>query len=353
MDLKEVDMRKHESIRNGLPRYALLVMVLWPGMMLLAQGSANNNGASGSAFLNIGVGARAMGMAGAVGATIDDPTALYWNPAGIAGLQGIRIAAEHNQWVADMNHEFFGLVVPLNDQFNIGLSVVYFSSGDIEITTIDEPRGTGRMYNTSDLSLGGTISWVVTSDLSVGATLKYIKNSLYTVSAQGIAFDAGAVFNTRFHSLCIALAATNLSANREYRGDALDFEYPPPYPGAEAIRASFNNTPFSLPLTYRAGISLEVFELIDQPMEGHTVHMAVDLVQPWDGPEKVSLGAEYAFDKTFFARTGYIFNADELGFNAGGGVRIGMGGTTVDLNYAVSTLQRFSAVHRIGLGIAL
>jgi len=342
-----VNRRSHRILR----RWTLLVVLLSPGIALFAQGNANNNGASGSAFLNIGVGARAMGMAGAVGATVDDPTALYWNPAGIAGSLGIRVAAEHNRWVADMNHEFFGLIVPLNDQFTLGMSVIYFSSGDIEVTTIDQPRGTGTMYNTSDVALGGTLGWMITNDLSVGTTLKYIKNNLYTVSAQGVAFDAGAIFNTRFHSLCIALAVTNLSSNREYRGDALDFEYPPPYPGAEPIRASFNNTPFSLPLTYRAGISLEAFELIEQPMKDHQVHVAVDLVQPWDGPEKVNLGAEYAFENTFFIRTGYIFNADELGFNAGGGVRVSLAGTVFDLNYAFASLQRFSAVHRIGLGV--
>lgn len=334
----------------GVP---ILLMALLPPGAIFAQGNANNNGASGSAFLDIGVGARAMGMGGAVGAVIDDPTALYWNPAGIVPIQGIQVAVEHNRWVADMSHDFFGLVIPLNDQFKLGVSLIYFSSGDIEITTIDQPRGTGSTYSTNDLALGGTLGWSVTNDIAVGATLKYVRNTLYSLTAEGMAYDAGATFNTRFHSLKVAIAVANLAAKREYQGDALDFEYPPPFPGAEPIRASFNNTPFTVPLSYRAGISMELFELIDQPMEQHRLLVCADLVQPSDGPEKLNIGAEYAFDNQFFLRTGYIFNADELGFNAGAGVRLGLQGLTFDVNYAFSSLQRFSAVHRIGLGIVL
>jgi hypothetical protein len=314
------------------------------------QGSATNTGSTGSAFLNIGVGARAMGMGGAFGTLADDPTALYWNPAGIAGLQEVRVSVEHTWWVADMRHDFLGVVVPLDDRFKLGLSVIYFSSGDIEITTIEQPKGTGQTYSTSDMSLGGTLSWALTNDLSVGATLKYIRNDLYNLAASGIAFDAGAQFNTRFHSLSVALAVANLGGQMQYTGASLDFQYPPPYPGAEPIRASFNNTPFSLPLTYRAGLLLEAFELFEQPLQGHKLFIAGDLVQPSDGPNKFNLGAEYSYDGRFFLRSGYIFNADELGFNAGGGVRVPFEGITLEAQYAFSSLKSFSAVHRLGVG---
>jgi len=41
-------------------------------------------GTNAAAFLEIGVGARAMAMGGAYGAVANDASALYWNPAGIA-----------------------------------------------------------------------------------------------------------------------------------------------------------------------------------------------------------------------------------------------------------------------------
>lgn len=318
-----------------------------------AQGNANNNGASGSAFLNIGVGARAMGMGGAAAAIVDDATALYWNPSRITMIPSIRIASEYTQWVAEMDHGFFGAVIPLTDQITIGGSVIYLSSGDIEITTIEMPRGTGELYSTSDIALGATLGYRVTTDLSVGATLKYVRNDLYSLSASGIAFDFGATFDTRFHGMQLAFQANNIGASRAYSGRALDFYYAPPYPGAEPIRANYSNVPFLLPLSYHAAVAVEAFEFIGERTEGQTLMVAADLVQPYTGPEHLHLGAEYSYEDRLFARTGYSFNTDEFGFNAGFGGRVTIGSYMVEINYAYATLQRFDGVHRYGIGFTL
>jgi len=53
--------------------------------LLLLAGSAGAN------FLETEVGARAMGMGGAFVAVADDVTALHWNPAGLADLEGTQV----------------------------------------------------------------------------------------------------------------------------------------------------------------------------------------------------------------------------------------------------------------------
>src|SRR5512136_695884 len=58
------------------------------GSLLLAPASS-----FGAGFALFEHGARAVALGGAFGATADDPTAIYYNPAGIAFLPGTQIAA--------------------------------------------------------------------------------------------------------------------------------------------------------------------------------------------------------------------------------------------------------------------
>jgi hypothetical protein len=60
-------------------------IVLLVTSVLLAAAPASAN------FLEVETGARAMGMGGAFVAVADDVTALHWNPAGLADLDGIQV----------------------------------------------------------------------------------------------------------------------------------------------------------------------------------------------------------------------------------------------------------------------
>mgnify|MGYP006299183983 CR=1 FL=1 len=63
--------------------------------MILAAFSKTGAGEYAADFLNIDVGARAAGMGGAFTAIADDATAFYWNPAGLASQNELRIHADH------------------------------------------------------------------------------------------------------------------------------------------------------------------------------------------------------------------------------------------------------------------
>ena len=63
----------------------LRVSILSVVVLLLLAGAVQAN------FLETELGARAMGMGGAFVAVADDVTALHWNPAGLAGLQGLQV----------------------------------------------------------------------------------------------------------------------------------------------------------------------------------------------------------------------------------------------------------------------
>ncbi len=75
----------------------VLLFLLGPGLLPASTGAA---------FLKIPVGPRVCGTGEAAVAYIDDASALFYNPAGLASVQTFDVLLAHNQWLLDMNHEY-------------------------------------------------------------------------------------------------------------------------------------------------------------------------------------------------------------------------------------------------------
>lgn len=93
-------------------------------------------------FLKIPVGARAMGMGGAFVALADDPTAVYWNPAGLIFANRRQVYAEHSEQFGDIaNHDFiaFRQALPRSESGvdqSLGLGFIRSAVDDIEVSTL-------------------------------------------------------------------------------------------------------------------------------------------------------------------------------------------------------------------------
>jgi hypothetical protein len=145
--------------RTGSLALALLLGAAAPA---LGQGTLGGQraGTSSATFLRIGVGARAVGMGESFVAVANDPSAIYWNPAGLASLQRRELAVSHVEWPADVSFSHLTLVLP-SRRFggSIGLQLGVLAT-DIEETTEFQPFGTGRTFSYSD---GRTSSWSVSA----------------------------------------------------------------------------------------------------------------------------------------------------------------------------------------------
>src|SRR5262249_41981427 len=62
-------------------------------------------GTSSGTFLDIGVGARAVALGESYVAVANDPSTIYWNPAGLASLQRQEVQFSHADWPADIHYE--------------------------------------------------------------------------------------------------------------------------------------------------------------------------------------------------------------------------------------------------------
>lgn len=88
-------------------------------------------------FLQIGVGARSLGMSNSVVASVNDVTAGYWNPAGLLELEDdLYLGLMHAEYFAGLaKYDYGAFAKKIDDSSSIALSFVRFGVDNIPNTT--------------------------------------------------------------------------------------------------------------------------------------------------------------------------------------------------------------------------
>lgn len=312
-----------------------------------------NAGTSAAAFLQIGVGARAQAMGNAATAVTRDATALFWNPAGVAGLEGaVNVAFDHTNWLADTRLNYVGMVFDLGAG-SVGLSVMDLQMVDEQaVRTVDQPDGTGEYYSASDLALAATYAVSLTDRFDVGVTGKYIREALWNESATALAVDLGIAYRTKLPGLYLAAAIANFGGDMQLDGRDLlrPYDDDPENASNDQLNARLDTDAFSLPLHFRFGFGYEALR-----SDLHRLTLAADLLHPSDNTEAVNLGAEYTFWNTLSLRGGVtaLFEADRTGgatFGVGVQRRL-LDGLGVSADYTYADWGVLDATHRLTIAV--
>ncbi|MDI6782302.1 MAG: PorV/PorQ family protein [bacterium] len=165
---------------------------------------------TGCEFLNFGAGARATAMGEAFTAVADDPTAVYWNPAGLASQDQEGVTMMHNNLYHglfnDMYYDGIVYACPLESGSVIGGGATYLHSGSHIITgynpNTQQYEKTGS-FQTSDIS--AILSYATEignkSQISFGMNLKYISTKVFYVHAKAYAADFGLIYHPSIKGL--------------------------------------------------------------------------------------------------------------------------------------------------------
>jgi hypothetical protein len=95
---------------------------------------------------------------------------------------------------------------------------------------------------------------------------------------------------------------------------------------------------------FSIGFAFEPYET-----DEHKLTTSFQLNHPNDNSENVVTGAEYSWNKTFFIRGGYKFNADEQNYFFGAGVNVPMTIAEFNFDYALSNFERLGNAHRFSI----
>ncbi|WP_461788157.1 putative type IX sorting system protein PorV2 [Pedobacter sp.] len=113
-------------------KYQLLIPLLFFAITIKAQRKYSNE------FLNLGVGSSAFGLSGSVVASVNDVTAGYWNPAGLARMQTPRqVSFMHSDYFAGIaKYDYGSFATSVQDNTAVvGASILRFGVDDIPDTS--------------------------------------------------------------------------------------------------------------------------------------------------------------------------------------------------------------------------
>jgi hypothetical protein len=334
---------------------AICVLVAGPAFSQSTSVDVSKTGTTAATFLEIGVGASAMGMGGAYVSVADNATALHWNPAGIAFLSQTDVALVHTNWIADTRFDFAGVVLPLGSFGSLGFSLTSLSMGDMMVRTVELPEGTGEYFSAGDLAGALTYSRQLTERFAIGITAKYIQQTIWHESASAFAVDVGTVFKTNlFGGMTIGATLSNFGTSMKMAGrDALQFvRLDPSKLGSNGqIPTDIVFDSWDLPLLFQFGLSTRV---VDNETYRWTV--AVDALHPNDNYESLNVGSEIVFADFLSFRGGYqslLLDQAEGGMSFGLGVTTSnfLGSMRVGFDYAYQDMGRLQGVHVFTIGL--
>ena len=153
-------------------------------------------------FLNIGVDAKSLAMGKAVTAISSDVNAIYWNPAGLTGVNNKSISLMHSSYFAGLaNYDYLAYAQPIeNENLFVAASLIRFGVDQIMNTTqlIDNNGQINfdriSFFSAADyaLTLGVAKRFNQIPGLSAGLNLKIIHRAIGKFAQSwGAGFDLG------------------------------------------------------------------------------------------------------------------------------------------------------------------
>jgi hypothetical protein len=330
--------------------------VVWCGLALALWAQQERYAA---AFLEIPLGARALGMGTAFTAVATDGTAFYWNPAGVGLLQEALLSgmysAQYGSPTSPLAHFFFtGVVLPVSG-LRVGVNWERFTVPDLrrypDLTRVLSPQEREELVRRAEqgefipnaddavwLTLArlivlpidfGWMRFTVPLELPVGVNVRLLRQRIAQHSASGIGLDVGLLLRVNLKDITFDERWPRLALGVSIRDI-----------GQTRILWT-TQRPHMVSSSVRWGIALT------QPLEFWDLEatLAYDREGRYGGSSHY--GMEVLYRRSFALRVGMHSRALTLGAGVDAGMLI------ADYAFLAETQEQLGNVHRLALSIRI
>ncbi len=311
-----------------------------------------NTGTTLGTFLQIEPNARIVAMGNAGVSAYDGIEGVYYNPASIGTVKSTEVIFSHNSWIANIQHDYVALAIPLGSLGAAFTTITALNSGDIEVRTVDQPLGTGERYSVNDVALSLGYGRQISPRFAAGAQVNYVQETIWHTSASAVTVNVGTLYRVSENGLRIGSSLTNFGTRGAFDGRDLRFTYDN-VPGQNGDNASLPATrytdSFAVPVMFRVGLAMPY-----RWGDGQRLLLEADAFHPNDNSESVSLGAEYSIKSLLALRAGWqnLFLEDsEVGATLGAGIGGRIDTYRYHVDYAWADQGRLGHSQRVSLAI--
>lgn len=336
-----------------MQRFLLVVLVvslLIPGVVF-GQEEVNKVGATAANFLKLEVGARAIGLGGAITSVVEDGTAMLFNPAGIATIGKPTLTYHNVDLYVDIRQHFTGLIVPIGLDMSIGFYINYVNLGHIYRTDINmQRRERGQYVFSSNSSYGMSFARRLTDRVLFGVSFKYILEKYWNSSASNFAADFGVIYEPGVGGLKLGLAVKHLGPEMKI-DKGPDFTFfkiqEENFPGNRQLPSRLILDKYPLPTTFSGGVAFDFVgpTSMIMPHDVHKLTVMSEVSDAYDAPLRTIVGVEYVWNDVLSFRGGSKQNYDTFKYSFGGGLKFQIMNSDLIFDYAYADYGDLEGVY--------
>jgi len=337
------------------------ILLFLSGSLAFA-GNPDRQGESGAGQLLFNPWARSAGLHSMNTSSISGVEAMRLNIAGLSRLvNGEFVLANSRVYEGTgITQTAGGFATKVGGSGAFGITLTSLSVGDIDVTTVNQPEGTGGTFAPNLFNLGLGYSYMYANKISVGLLVRAVSESLPDLNAFGFSIDAGVQYvSGPKDNFRLGISLNNIGSSMKFGGQGLAFQGPniDPSPGGSEYPLTYfqRSEPFQLPTLLNLGLSYDVYF-------GSKDYLRIlgNFTSNAYARDEIGGGAEFSFRDVFIIRGAYkhtlkqgvvVFENDVYtGFAGGFSAQVPMSkgsATKFGIDYAYRTTNPFRGTHNV------
>jgi hypothetical protein len=312
-------------------------------------------------FLSIGVNPRALAMSNSVVASVDDISAGYWNPAGLArSKEDIQLSFMHSEYFSGIaNYDYGSFGVKLNNENSVGISLIRFGVDNI-LNTLDLIKNGQINYN--NIKTFSAVDYAFLVSFSHRSNITGYKGGSFQKSQKLTRKNTEGLYyggNVKVIHRTIGSFATawgfGLDAGAQYNANGWNFGVM-----AKDITSTFNAWNFTWKPEEKAVLQSTDNVIPSNSLEITLPRLILGAGKKVDFNKNVSLLTEVDLDVTFDGKRNAVIGSDVASFDPHIGLEGGIY-NIVFIRAGIGTIQtvhdfgkkELSAIPTVGVGLKL